>query len=358
MTDFIQLVANDLRQPPRKVGKDYFFKCPFHKNGQERTPSLKVTNGDTQHGPGFYCFGCGAHGGAVKYFLERGYSLEEARRMAGAEARHGQYAPVETFDPPQSPPGPAWQKRAREFLAYARKHFDTTAQTRGSETDFLILDRDTGQKTLRRMAPIEWWIERGLNVSTGEDWAIGYNPKDVYDTWQNWGLPPDPRKPRVWIPQGFVIPCTLDGVTWYIKIRRPKGDPKYIHIPGGVPALYMAENLEYYPAVVFTEGELDALLLWQEASTFAGVASFGAATARLNVATWGLRLLYPRYRLAAYDLDEAGSKGAAELARFGFIRLEVPKVKPFDKDLTDYYLSTGRLAEWLKGELSRRKIEV
>ncbi|GAB4504349.1 MAG: hypothetical protein Fur0043_13430 [Anaerolineales bacterium] len=355
MTDFIHLVATDLHQSPRKVGKNHFFKCPFHGGGNERTASLKVSNGNSQHGPGFYCFSCGKHGGPVKYFLERGYSLDEAQRMAGIEAQPGRYyQPEERFDPPQTPPGQPWQKRAREFLAYARKHFATTAQAHGNETDFLILDRETGQQYLRRMAPIEWWIERGLSVPTGEDWGIGYNPKDVYDNGVNWGLA---DKTSVWLPQGFVIPCTLDGVVWYIKIRRPKGKPKFIHVPGSVPALYMAENLEYYSTVVFTEGELDALLLWQEVN-FAGAATFGAATTRLNVATWGLRLLYPKHRLVAYDLDEAGKNGAAELTRFGFIRLNVPKVRPFDKDLTDYHLSAGRLADWLQGELAHLYIEV
>lgn len=152
-----------------------------------------------------------------------------------------------------------------------------------------------------------------------------------------------------------MIPCTVGGVIWYIKIRRPKGDPKFIQIPGGVPALYMAENLEMYESVIFSEGELDALMLWQEVSHFAGAASFGAATNRLNVATWGLHLLYPNYRFTVYDLDDAGRKGADELTRFNFHRLEVPKVKPFDKDITDYYLSTGRLSEWIEREITAQR---
>ena len=350
--NFVQIVSNDLHQPVRKVGKNHFFKCPFHSGGTEKHGSLKVSNGDSAHGPGFNCFACGEHGGPVKYFLKRGYSVEDARRMAGAEP--GDYtAPAEVIEPPDKPPGPAWQKRAREFLAYARNQFTSFAQSRGAETDFQITDRRTGEKIIKRMTPVEWWLERGLSVSTGDDWGIGYNPKDIYDTRENWGLPPNPEKPRIWIPQGFIIPCRVNNAIWYIKIRRPKGDPKFIHIPGSVPALYMAENLECYDSVVFAEGEFDALLLWQEVSTFAGAATLGAATERLNIATWGLHLLYPKQRFTAYDLDAAGKKGAEELARFHFQQLEIPKIKAFDKDITDYYLSTGQLKEWLFSELEK-----
>lgn len=352
-TDFIQLVAHDLRQKPVKRGKNYFFKCPFHGEGKEKTGSLKISNGSNTHNPGFYCFSCNAHGGAVGYFLKRGHTLEDARKLSGAEP--GVFIPhAEPLEPPDQPPAPRWQQRAAEFLAYTRKQFSTFAQTRDAEVPFQITHRETGEKIVKRLVPIEWWVDRGLSVSTGEDWGIGYNPKDIYDTRENWGLPPDPEKPRIWIPQGFVIPCKVGDSIWYIKIRRPRGDPKFIHIPGSVPALYMAEHLEWYDTVIFTEGEFDALLLWQEACVVAGAATLGAATERLNVATWGLHLLYPKQRFTAYDLDSAGKQGADELARFRFQRLDVPKVRAFDKDITDYHLSTGRLKEWVIDQLSQK----
>ncbi len=350
--DFVSLVERDLNQQARKVGSSFFFKCPFHGGGSEKTGSLKVTNGDVTHNPGFYCFGCNEHGGAVGYFLKRGYSLEEAKSKIGGPLPAMQRPQEEPVLPPDSPPGPAWQKRAREFLSYARGQFDTFAQARGSETDFEVINPDTGEKVIERMAPVEWWIRRGLYVLTGEYWGIGYNPKDWYLPGPEFGLPADKK---VWIPQGFVIPCEVGSDVWSVKIRRPKGDPKYIHVSGSVPGLYMAENLPAFDTVIFTEGELDALLTWQELENLVGVATLGAATnsMRFNVATWGLYLLHPRYRFSAYDLDKAGRKGAESLARFNFERLEVPRVKPFDKDLTDYYNRTGRLKEWIFSELQR-----
>ena len=87
----------------------------------------------------------------------------------------------------------------------------------------------------------------------------------------------------------------------------------------------------------------------------AGVATLGASTnaKRFNVATWGLYLLYPKYKFALYDQDEAGEKGAEELARFNFQRLTVPQIKPWNKDVTDYHNQTGQLREWLISELQK-----
>lgn len=354
--DFVRLVENDLHQQARKVGSSYFFKCPFHGGGNEKHGSFKVSNGDASHGPGFYCFSCNEHGGPVGYFLKRGYNPEDARRRAGAEAQTYTPGPkVETYEPPDTPPGLAWQKRAREFVDYAREQFSTFGMMSGSETDFEITDRESGEKKIKHMAPVEWWIERGLSVPTAEYWGIGYNPKPIRLLRSEFGLPLDPENPYFWLPQGFVIPCMVGPDIWYIKIRRPKGDPKYIHVTGSMPALYMAETLTEYQTVIFTEGELDALLAWQELDGLAGVATLGASTntKRLNLATWGLYLLYPKYRFAAYDLDEAGEKGAEELAKYNFQRLQVPRVKPFNKDITDYHNQTGGLKEWLISELQK-----
>ncbi|HWT74353.1 MAG TPA: CHC2 zinc finger domain-containing protein [Mobilitalea sp.] len=57
-----------------KSGKD-FIRCPFHKSGSERTPSIQIYEGYR----GFYCRGCGT-GGDVTRFVElyEGVSTKEA----------------------------------------------------------------------------------------------------------------------------------------------------------------------------------------------------------------------------------------------------------------------------------------
>ncbi len=66
----------------RQVGRDRKVRCPFHKDGQERTPSLHVYTGDG----GWFCWPCQAGGdiytfGGLLYGLEpRGASFHELRR--------------------------------------------------------------------------------------------------------------------------------------------------------------------------------------------------------------------------------------------------------------------------------------
>ena len=47
----------------QKAGRDYKACCPFH---HEKTPSFTVS----PHKQFYYCFGCGAHGNAIKFLME------------------------------------------------------------------------------------------------------------------------------------------------------------------------------------------------------------------------------------------------------------------------------------------------
>jgi len=354
MTDFIQLVANDLRQQPRKVGKDYFFKCPFHSGGNEKTGSLKVTNGDNAHNPGYYCFGCNEHGGVVGYYLKRGYSLEEARRMAGAPAHPSAYqAREQEYAPPAAPAGEAWQERARSLITYAQGAFHA-AQVKDT---WPVTDLETGEKNAQNITALEWFLSRGLYEDTARAWSIGYNPSDVYDLRERWGLPPDPEKPKIWIPRGLVIPhIDSGGRVWSIKIRRANGKPKYIHVTGSQADLYMAQTITDSAPIILTEGEIDALTLWQEASDLAGIATLGSASNAkgFSPAPWGIYFLCSPRRYTVFDLDAAGDSGAEALKEYQFAPLALPKARPWNKDVNDYYRCTGRLREWIQDALERQ----
>jgi len=47
---------------PRKHGKDYAIRCPFH---EDETPSLILTPGKNL----FHCFGCGAAGTVLDWWF-------------------------------------------------------------------------------------------------------------------------------------------------------------------------------------------------------------------------------------------------------------------------------------------------
>ena len=62
------------------------------------------------------------------------------------------------------------------------------------------------------------------------------------------------------VPCGIVIPWFTGETLWAVKVRRESGQPKYVQISGGSSGgLYRGDALEGAQAVLFTEGEFDAL---------------------------------------------------------------------------------------------------
>lgn len=56
----------------KRSGSSYKALCPFH---EEKSPSFMVQKGDSH----YHCFGCGAHGDAIQFLMERqGYTFVEA----------------------------------------------------------------------------------------------------------------------------------------------------------------------------------------------------------------------------------------------------------------------------------------
>jgi DNA primase len=108
--------------------------------------------------------------------------------------------------------------------------------------------------------------------------------------------------------------------------------------------------LEAAHAVLFTEGEFDALVAHQEAGSLVTAVSLGSASASLQD-RWLLDLVTVPLILAAYDMDKAGSKGAARLQALSR-RVHVVQV-PQGKDITEYHLQGGDVYGWLDDELNR-----
>ena len=80
-TDIVELIES--RVPLKRAGREYHACCPFH---DERTPSFTVS--PTKQF--YHCFGCGAHGTAVRFLMEFDRlefpdAVEELARRAGLE---------------------------------------------------------------------------------------------------------------------------------------------------------------------------------------------------------------------------------------------------------------------------------
>ena len=295
----------------------------------------------------------------------------------GAPASTQPRRPAQPAKAPTAPPGDDWQTAARKFA-------DGCA---------LALWATAGPNAEAAARARQWLAGRGLNDDTLRAWKIGYHAAETWEDRKAWGLPVETnaetgKTPRAFkIPRGIVIPCETGGRLWYLKIRRVPGDsftcgnwrgkcqhtmtapglcpqcqwdnPKYPQVTGSRPALYLAEALRNQRAAVLTEGELDALLLWQAAGDLAGVATLGSAGKDLDLTAWAAYLLPLSPLILAYDADAAGSKGADKLAGLTARakRAKVPTLREGDKDLTDYHKAGGDLRAWLAFELARHGVK-
>lgn len=248
------------------------------------------------------------------------------------------------FLPAPAAPLPAWCARAEQFVVWAENN---------------LANHKGAQEYLEK--------ERGLSPETWSAFRLGYNPVNLYDDPARWGLLTGGKK--IWMPRGIVIPGFSQEKPWYVKVRRPLPDQslgKYIGewtaqdgLPdvkfggprGGVSCLFRLELLGHYPVLVLTEGEWDAMLVWEYCPDLCDVGTLGGAGAKLDTLDLSLLTRYLAV-LVVHDDDQAGEKGRQYITelhqRFG----RVQSIQPPAHDLADFWKSGGDLRAWLAGHVA------
>lgn len=175
---------------------------------------------------------------ALEMRLSHSNFVEAVQSLAGGAWPQTIVTP-HTFEPCTEPPNAQWQARVQSLIQQASHN----------------LWSPSGQ--LARA----WLNARGLSDATLHQWRIGYLSKSRREPAERWGLTGD----GVYIASGILIPGEIADIVWYLKVRRLglHADPKYLQVRGGRPALYLAGTLADATTVCATEGEFDALLLWQ-----------------------------------------------------------------------------------------------
>ena len=344
--DLLALIGADttLRKVANTRGGEYAGPCPFC-GGRDR---LRV---QPERGR-WWCRQCGGKHwlDAIAYVRKRDHtSFEEAcRRLSGdIVPQLNQTTTATTIQMNESmtiacPPSAKWQSRAKEIIVECESN----------------LWNDSGAKARACL-----FDQRGLREATWRAWHIGYNPTHRREDPRLWGF--DSGK-RIYVPRGIVIPYEVNGTLWSVKIRRPVGNPKYLQPRGSVPALFGADTLGRHDYAVLTEGEFDALLVWQsfqQASNVEwhkmGVATLGSATNSIDIDTWANYLLPVSRLLVCYDTDKEGVRGSerwktlTSRAR----RIVVPTLRSGDKDLTDFHRSGGDILDLIAFEIARDEWE-
>ncbi len=313
--DLRRIIEQDLGPAPRRGGGALVWKCPFHH--EQHGYSLAVWAN------GYRCFGACQVSGDVFDWLQRyrGLDFGQAVRLLEGGTSSGPVVTIHRPEPPDDDPPPlAWQTAALHIV------------DRAEET----LWSDRGEQALRYL------IKRGLKPATIQAAHLGFVPGE-YRQWI--------RVDGLNVPCGITIPWMTGGdeVLWAVKVRRAEGFPKYVQIAGGSSGgLYHADVLKGAKAVLFCEGEFDTLLAHQEAESLISAVTLGSAGNRLN-RRWLADLVVCPTLLAAYDVDEAGKKGAERLCALSQ-RIRLIRV-PYGKDLTEYHQQGGVLDSWLAREL-------
>jgi DNA primase len=210
------------------------------------------------------------------------------------------------------PPSPGWQDAARRIIDECEA----------------ALWSDVGTEALA------WLKARGLSEQTLLSWRIGFCPKDG----EYHGL---------FVPRGIVIPWVAGDAIWKLSVRRPAGKPKYMAVKGShtASALFGVDKLTHKPDCFVTEGEFDALLLWQEIGDLADVITLGSETGRL-ADRWLPVLLSVKRFLIATDNDEAGERAVAYW--LGLVGRRGQRVLPPGnaKDVTEAWQAGENLRAW------------
>jgi len=240
-----------------------------------------------------------------------------------------------------------WQERAAKLIKIGMENLHSKCKT---PLIWNVKDIHTGEMTKKKLTPLEYLQFLGLDIVTIDRWKIGYLPNEIQEKPEEWGLNGVPFL----IPQGILIPCIIELKTWYMKIRQPMVQPKYIQIRGSHPALYMIQTIKHFRNVIICEGELDALLLWQQTRSLTGVVSLGSMYNKIDYSIWWPFLIPDKKFITAYDNDPAGQEGRKKLNILISRHIDIPKLTEYSKDLTDFHCAGGDIRALVEKNLVDR----
>jgi DNA primase len=169
--DIVEVVER--RVPLKKAGREWTARCPFH---DERTPSFYVS----PQKQFYHCFGCGAHGSAIKFLMEYERlefpdAVEELAQSVGLEV------PREGGDNRPREDRSGWYELLDQAATFYEKALRENAPAR-AYCDQRGLDADTiarfrigwapgGSSLLNRLGTTperKQWLEQAGMISTGD----------------------------------------------------------------------------------------------------------------------------------------------------------------------------------------------
>jgi DNA primase len=262
------------RVPLKKAGRDWTARCPFH---DERSPSFTVSPAKQF----YHCFGCGAHGSAIKFLMDYD-RLEFVDAVEDLATRVGLKVPYE---------GGGRRAPSEDSLdLYAL--LDAAAK---------FYQRELGKSEKARA----YFDSRGLDAATIERFGLGFAP----DAWEGLksALGTNPERLALLEKSGMLTSGERgtkydrfrDRVMFPIQDRRGRviafggrvlvkteDGPKYLNSPE-TPLFHKGRELfalwqvrqahSKIPRLIVVEGYMDVIALFQH-GVMEAVATLGTAT--------------------------------------------------------------------------------
>ena len=349
--DVVDIVSE--RVVLRKRGKDYQGLCPFH---EEKTPSFTVSPSKQL----YYCFGCGAGGGALKFLME--WEQQSFGEAVLALAQRYQ-VPVKSLEPEQ-------QQQLQRQLSHRERLYEVVALAASFYQH--ALHQPQGEAALAYLRS-----QRQLSDATIEAFQLGYAPAG-WETLYRY-LVQQKGYPLALVEEAGLIQQRKSGSGYYDRFRdrliipirdvqgRPialgsrtlgEGEPKYLNSPDTplfdkrktLFALDRARGeIAKRDGAIVVEGYFDAIAL-HAAGIGNAVASLGTALSQDQLRQL-LRYTESKQIALNFDADAAGASateraiGAIEsLVYSGQVQLRVLNL-PDGKDADDFLQSHPQASE-------------
>jgi DNA primase len=318
-------------------GGEYHSRCPDKLcDGKDRFCVWPKEGVDGR----YWCRQCLRSGDAIQFCRDfMGMDFVSACAKAGRRPLHSaQLAarPKGKFVPKLlEMPSEIWQKRALVCVQECHQHLL-------AHPHLLNQDKD-----------------RGLTRKNIVDFQLGWNPADIFELRELWGLSDLSEKGGarfLCLPQGIVIPSFRSSMPIRVKIRRSNWKsnneyPKYHIIAGGMtcPSLYGVIG----KAAVLVEAELDAMLINRFAGDICCCIALGGVSIRPDIVVDQALHKAPRI-LFALDFDDAGKKA------YKFWQSTYSHIKPWPiskgKSPGDAYSLGVDLRSWVEAGLRREAL--
>ncbi|WP_290652442.1 DNA primase [Aquisalimonas sp.] len=295
-TDIVEVIGS--RLTIKKAGANYQALCPFHS---EKTPSFTVSPSKQF----YHCFGCGAHGTAIRFLMEydrMGFpeAVETLARQLGVELpKEAQSRP----DPEAAPLYGLLDKAAATYQHWLRQHAD-------------------------RHQAVAYLRHRGVSGEIAARYGIGFAPAGWDNLLREAGHPEELVRAGLAIRKdsGSIYDRFRNRIMFPIRDRRGRvvgfggrvldeGEPKYLNSPE-TPVFHKGRELyglheslqaQRHPGrILVVEGYMDVVALAQRGLPHA-VATLGTATTTDQVE----RLFRTTHNVVfCFDGDNAGRQAA------------------------------------------------